>query len=269
MAEGIDMNILKDIIARLEKGIKIREIRRGPLWTGVVSKRCGLASALNEGGCESGGIARDATAYMGTTADELAALSFSESIPEASLGMAAINSLIDPGIETCQEGDAAAFILETGRGKNVSMIGHFPFVDRIKDVAKNLWVIEKRPRPGDFQEGESKHFLPKSDVITISSTTLINHTLSDLLKLCPADSIKILLGPTTPMSTILFDYGIDIISGSFVTDTALVLANISKGMCFSEMKKNGGIRLLNLVKDKEKFRRVMSSPGHAETKDST
>jgi len=50
----------------------------GSLWTGVVSKRCSLASALNEGGCQGEGISLNAFAYMNMTADELAALSFSK-----------------------------------------------------------------------------------------------------------------------------------------------------------------------------------------------
>lgn len=229
--------------------MKVSEIRRGPLWTGVVSKHCGLASALNEGDCNSGGSSRDATAYAGMTADELAALSLSESIPEASLGMAAINSLIDIDTGSSKEGDAAGFIMKAGRGKNVSIIGHFPFVEKVREVARNLWVIEKRPQPGDLQESASRTCLPKSDIIAISSTTLINHTLPGLLELCPSQSIKILLGPTTPMSTVLFRHGVDMVSGSVVTDTALVLENINKGMSFSAMKQRGGIKLLNLVRN--------------------
>nr|MDO8119342.1 DUF364 domain-containing protein [Candidatus Sigynarchaeota archaeon] len=218
-----------------------------------MSKHCGLASALNEGGCEGGGISRDASPYMGMTADELAELSFSPHIPEASLGMAAINSLIDPGIENCDEGNVADFLMKAGRGKNVSIIGHFPFVDQLRPVTRKLWVIEKRPRAGDMQEEDSTRYLPQSDIIALSSTTLINHTLSSLLELCPEKGTKILLGPTTPLSPVLFDHGIDLVSGSLVVDVPLVLANVAKGISFSEMKKRGGIKLVNLVKDKEKY----------------
>jgi len=254
------MQILEDIIRSLEKGVKIKEISRGPLWTGVVSKRCGLASAMHEGGCVSaaGKKMQDPGAYADMTADELARFSLSGEIPEASLGMAAINSLIELDQGECEEINASEFLLKAGRGKNVSIIGHFPFVDEIKEVAENLWVIEKRPQPGDYCEDDSKKYLPLSDVVAITSTSLINHTLSSLLELCPGSSIKILLGPTTPVSEILFDYGIDVISGSYVTDTALVLENISRGISFSAMKRSGGIKLLSLVRDKEKYRKIMA-----------
>lgn len=256
------MNILEDIISGLEKGVKINEIRRGMLWTGVVSRRCGLASTLNRCGCGSTGvISQDTAAYMDKDADEIAALSFSEVIPEASIGMAAINSLIEINQDECEEINASDFLLNAGRGKNVSIIGHFPFVDEIKEIANNLWVFEKRSQIGDLKEEKTSTYLPRSDVIAITSTTLINHTLPSILKLCTAGSVKIMLGPTTPMSKILFDHGIDIISGSYVTDIALVLENISRGISFSEMKRSGGIRLLSLVKNKEKYKRIMST-GH-------
>jgi len=255
------MKILEDIISSLEINVAIEEIIRGPLWTGVISRRCGLASAMYEGSCDSaaGKETRDPGKYIEMTADELAALSLSDRIPEASLGMAAINSLIGPEPEECEEVNASEFLMRAGRGKNVSIIGHFPFVDEIRDIAENLWVIEKKLQDGDYPEEDSARYLPLSDVIAISSTTLINHTLSSLLKLCPAASIKILLGPTTPISRILFDYGIDIVSGSHVTDTALVCENIRRGISFSAMKKIGGIQLLSLVRDREKYKNIMSA----------
>lgn len=251
--KGVNMKILKEIISDLEKGVKVSAIRKGSLWTGVVSRRCGLSSALNGRNCGKYGHENFADKYSDMSADKLASLSLSDDIAEASLGMAAINSVIDIDIESCEEFNSKDFIIKSGKGKNVSVVGHFPFVDELRNVTKNLWVIEKKPKPGDFQEGDSKTYLPESDIIAITSTTFINHTLSNLLKLCPDESVKILLGPTTPLTKILFDYGIDVISGSYVTDTDLVLENIKKGMSFSAMKKCGGIKLVNLVRCQTKI----------------
>jgi len=254
------MKILEDIIQTLERDVSIRHISRGPLWTAVVSRRCGLASALHEGSCETakGKAMLPPEPYERMAAHELAALSLSDEIPEASLGMAAINSLINFDESECDDVNAADVIERAGRGGNVSIIGHFPFVDDLRPAVKNLWVIEKRPRPGDFGEDESARYLPASDVIAISSTTLINHTLESILEQCPAASMKILLGPTTPLSTVLFEYGIDIISGSLVTDTSLVLENVRRGVSFAEMKKSGGIRFASLVRDRQRYRQLMS-----------
>ncbi len=255
------MIIIREIIDSLEKGVPVRDIIRGPLWTGVVSNGCGLASTLHEGECSSaeGKGVKDPAGFAGKTADDLAELSFSREIPEASLGLAAINSLIEPVQDESDEMNAAEFLIKAGKGKNVSIIGHFPFVDQVREAAENLWVIEKRPQPGDYREEESGKFLPLSDIIAISSTTLINHTLEPLLELCPDSSITMLLGPTTPLSEILFDHGVDIISGSRVTDIPVVCESIARGISFSRMKRIGGIRLVNLIRDKSLFNRIMGS----------
>jgi uncharacterized protein (DUF4213/DUF364 family) len=84
--------------------------------------------------------------------------------------------------------------MDKGRGKNISIIGHFPFVDDLKDVAKNLGLLKNgKDLAITLQKMRSK-YLPDSDVIAISSTTLINHTLEDLLPLCPTSSFTMLAG---------------------------------------------------------------------------
>jgi len=104
--------------------------------------------------------------------------------------------------------------------------------------------------------GDAEKYLPASDIIAISSTTLINHTLTGLLDLCPEGSIKMLLGPTTPFSDVFFNYGIDIISGSRVMDKTTALKYIREGANFRQLKKTGAIQLLTMTSKifKEKFR---------------
>ena len=163
-------------------------------------------------------------------------------IARASLGLAAINSLIEIDLSKCVEINAGDLIAEKAKGKNISIIGHFPFVDDLRAVARNLWVMELHPRTEDHAAQDAERFLPQSDIVAISGTTLINHTLPGLLRLCPDNSIKMLLGPTTPMTEVLFDYGLDVVSGSMVTDEAVVLRHISEGANFRQLKRGGGIR---------------------------
>jgi uncharacterized protein (DUF4213/DUF364 family) len=51
------------------------------------------------------------------------------------------------------------------------------------------------------------------------------------------------LGPTTPLSPVLFDHGADVISGTQVVDAELALRCLSEGATFRQMK---GIRLLTM-----------------------
>lgn len=244
------MQIIRDIITNLKVDSPIHEVRRGLFWTAVVSRRCGLASSMIRELCleeNHGDTQFHSPAEM--TAKELAQLSLSEDIAEASLGLAAINSLIDTDNMGTKEINAGDILMEHGEGKNISIIGHFPFTDDLRKVARTLWIIEKRQRPGDYPAGDAELYLPQSNVIAISGTTLINHTLTSILALCPSESLKIVLGPTTPMTPVLFDYGIDIISGSVVTNTEAALRYISEGANFRQLKKTGSIRLITITKN--------------------
>jgi uncharacterized protein (DUF4213/DUF364 family) len=244
------MQILRDIMASLKADSPVQEVRRGLFWTAAVSRHCGLASTMMREFCHDEHEDNDNfLPPSAMTAMALAQLSLSEDISEASLGLAAINSLIDTDISTAMAVNAGDLLVEHGRGKNISVIGHFPFTDDLRKTAKNLWIIERWQRPGDYPEGDAERYLPQSDVIAISGTTLINHTLPAILTLCPSGSVKMLLGPTTPMTPVLFEYGIDIISGSVVTDTPTALRYISEGANFRQLKRTGSVRLISLTKN--------------------
>jgi uncharacterized protein len=242
------MSILQTIVDHIDKDAPVKEVRKGLFWTAVVSAHCGLASTMMKETCSEESEQNSIPpSYAGKSALELARLVFSDAISDASLGVAAINSLIDIDESRCIEINAEEFLSDHGRNKNVSVIGHFPFTETLRKVAKNLWVIEKWQRPGDFAEDDAEKFLPRSDIIAISSTTLINHTLPSLLNLCPARSIKMLLGPTTPMTDALFDCGIDVVCGSKITDEQAALKYISKGANFRQLKKTGAVKLLTMM----------------------
>jgi len=72
----------------------------------------------------------------------------------------------------------------------------------------------KNPVKGDFGEAEAGKLIPRADVVAITGTALTNHTMQHLLELCYPGVFVIALGDTAPLSTILFDYGLDAISGN-------------------------------------------------------
>ena len=250
--------ILKAIIEGLKKDAPVKQVLVGRHWTAVVSRSCGLASSMSQECATHDFDEGDERSLTDFTALELAHHALSHDITEASLGVAAINSLMDVNADRCVAIDGADVLMKRGRGKNVSIVGHFPFVDDIRKVTANLWVMEKWQREGDYPAEAAEKFLPISDIVVISSTTLVNRTIEDLLALCPQHALKMLLGPTTPLSEVLFDYGIDFLSGTRVTDTEKVLKSISEGCHFRQLKKRGGVELLTLVKDRRSVLETMS-----------
>ncbi|OPY74144.1 MAG: hypothetical protein A4E64_02402 [Syntrophorhabdus sp. PtaU1.Bin058] len=243
------MEILEAIINGINIDAPVKEVRKGIFWTAVVSRFCGLSSTmLREYRTDEAMDEAIPASLTEMSALDLARLSFSDDISKASLGLAAVNSLIDIDGSRIVEINAGDLLVRVGAGKNVSVIGHFPFTDDLKKATKNLWVIEKWQRSGDYPEDDAGQYLPQSDIVAISSTTLINHTLSGLLRLCPEKSMKMLLGPTTPMATALFDCGVDIISGSKVIDEGTALRHISEGANFRQLKRTGSVRLITMMR---------------------
>ncbi len=260
------MQILEGIINSVREDSPVHDVRRGIHWTAVVSRRCGLASTISHGGCThgaggetSGGHGRIVEGSLTEmTALEIARLSLSKDPSAASLGLAAVNSLIDTDPDKYSGADGLKIIKEMCGGKNVSVIGHFPYLDELAAKAKNLWIIEKQPQPGDHSEEKGKELIPQSDIVVITSTTLINKTLTGILDLCSKESVKMLLGPSTPLCPVLFDYGIDMLSGSVVTESDIVLRSVSEGASFMQLKKNGGIRFVNMIKDHDDILRRLA-----------
>lgn len=244
------MEILRSILENIKEDVPVEDVRRGLNWTAVVSRRVGLASSMAEGaGCSHAkGESREGT-FTEMTALEVARYCLDTSTTKASLGLAAINSLIDINPERYAAVDGLQIAQDMGKDKNISIIGHFPNMEALQGVARNFWVIEKRPQPGDYLEDAGDALLPQSDIVVISSTTLINHTLPGILKRCRKDSMKMLLGPSTPFSEVLFDYGIDILAGSVVMEKDIVLKSVSEGASFMQLKRNGGIRFVTVIRD--------------------
>lgn len=246
------MRIIDDLIASLKGDAPLREVWVCAFWTAVVldDGRCGLASTLRPDEPQCAGpapLVPRAGHLLEYSALELAEYAKSERPLEASIGLAAMNALLEVDESRCVELNAEEVILKEGAGRKVAIVGHFPFTPRVKEAAEKVWVLEKRPVGGDLPAEMAAEVLPQADVAAITGTSFINHTFEGLVKLCRPDALVIVLGPTTPFSPVLFDYGVDVISGSKVVDAEAVLRYISQGATFKQVK---GVRLLAMTKEK-------------------
>ncbi len=239
------MKVLEDLISSLKgRDFPVKSVHTCVFWTAVVSKNCGLSSTFREEGPSHERGVRDVGRLTQKTALELSEYAKSSSLLEASIGMATINSLIDIDESKCIEKNAFDLILEKGEGKNVAIIGHFPWIPKLRERIRNFWVLEQRLREGDLPAKEADRILPECDVVGITGTSFINHTLEGLLSLCEK-AFVILIGPTSPLSAVLFDHGIDAICGSKIIDPDRLIRSISEGATFKEV---AGVRLLTMIK---------------------
>jgi uncharacterized protein (DUF4213/DUF364 family) len=243
------MKILGDLLSTLNTDAKVRDIRQGPFQTAVLTRSCGLASTPHFEGPHHHGKppVSEAGQLLVKDAKALAELAQSQSLHEAAIGMATVNSLLNIDETQCVRLNASELITDKGRDKRVAIVGHFPFTSKLHSIAKELWVIEKNPHEGDFNEDQAENLIPKADVVGITGTAFTNHTVEHLLGLCSLDAYVVILGDTAPLSTVLFDYGIDAVSGTKVIDPELAMQCVSQGATFRQVR---GIELLTMTKNK-------------------
>ncbi len=215
----------------------------GAHWTVVGSLHWGMASTLLNGPLQRHFQVRDVGRLHTKTARELAEYARSDNLLEASIGVAALNSLLDFDESQAVEINALEVLIEHGRGKNAAIVGHFPFIPRLRPAVGKLWVIEQRPVEGDYPAEAAADLIPQADVVAITGSALINHTLDGLLELCSPAALVMVLGPSTPLSPVLFNHKVHILSGSKVVDGAAVLRTVGQGATFQQVE---GVRLFTI-----------------------
>ena len=248
------MTLISEIYATLLPG-RITGIQVGYSRTAVLAETenglsCGLAATLSnpefEHRCHPS--VKNAGHLLEMSTAELVGLAESDSHTEVSIGLAAINALLSIQDDGSKEVNAEDYLAKNAQNKNVAMIGHFPFIERLKPNLKNLWVLELVPHPGDLPADKAPDILPQADVVVITATTLINHTFEGLLALCKPDSKVMLLGPSTPLSPVLFDHGVDLLCGTIVIDPQAVMLGISQGSSSHQLHLAGATRMVTLEK---------------------
>jgi uncharacterized protein (DUF4213/DUF364 family) len=248
------VNIIDALLGSLRTEAPVRQVLVGAFWTAVVldtdPPRCGLASTLRGGTHEAGPPVPDAGRLLENSGRELAEWLRSSSILEASIGMAAFNALLEVDETACTELNAEDVIVEHGAGRRVAIVGHFPFVERVRRVAETCWVLELYPRPGDLSAERAAEVLPQADVVALTGTSLINHTFHEMIALCRPEAGNrkvhvVLLGASAPLSPVLFEAGVDTVSGTRVVDVPAAVQAVGQGATFRQIP---GKRLLTMMK---------------------
>ena len=127
------MKILDHLISTLNFDATLKDVRQGVFHTAVLTRNCGLAATLPMDALrQDPPLVKEPGTLLDKTTAELVKLAYSESVLEASIGMAAINSLMD--VDECAylELNAADLILGKGKGKRVAIVGHFPFLPKVR-----------------------------------------------------------------------------------------------------------------------------------------
>jgi uncharacterized protein (DUF4213/DUF364 family) len=227
----------------------LKQVLIGRHWTAAVvdkngAPQCGLASTMYDDYLHPGeSIIPDPALVKSHSALELASWILSEIPLQRSIGCAVINALLPREPESWIDQNAEEAIRERGKGKNIVLIGHFPFASALREEMEDFVVLELNPKGGDIPASAAPHYLPEADLIAITGMTFINHTLEALLKQCNPDAYVLLIGPSTPLTPVLADFGVNLLAGSSVESIPPVLEAIEQGATFRQVHK-AGVRLI-------------------------
>lgn len=168
--------------------------------------------------------------YAGRKLAELARLTAAENVFEKAIGHAAINAHHNRYDLTGK--DINGLDLVEDRGEKTVVIGQFPgLAKRIPNAA----VIEREPRPGCYPESAAETLLPAAEQVLITASAMSNGSLAHLLQLA-RHAYVVLVGPSAPMSPLLFDFGVNAVSGLVARNTKALLQVAAEGAAVAALR---------------------------------
>ncbi|MEW5724578.1 MAG: DUF364 domain-containing protein [Thermodesulfobacteriota bacterium] len=171
----------------------------------------------------------------GRPAQELLELLRSDSLLEASVGLAAANALANHDQPDLLPGDALD-LLSIGPEDSVGMVGYFaPLLPSLEERAAEVLVFERLPIASSgggsiLPVEEAALALPDCQVALITATAIINHTLDEMLGWVKACREVVILGASTPMCPEIFSgTPVTLLSGLVIRSPEEILRVVSEG----------------------------------------
>ena len=246
-------SITKELIEIIQKSqvinrlnITPKDIRIGVFYTGVVlsTGHAGMSytpvQEIPEAVCCPRSHAKmpQSGNLLNFSVYDLMEYALDDNVLKAAVGVATINALSAILLEDdeCPYKPSAygnaLDLIQISREDTVVMVGAFPpFIKRIQEITKKLFVIERNPRAvgkGDAVEIEPEaslqELIPKADILIITGVTLVNHTLEPILRLARNARDIVVVGPTASVYPgPLFKRGVTVLGGVRVTDASKMI----------------------------------------------
>jgi hypothetical protein len=171
---------------------------------------------------------------------QLALLVKSENLIERAIGCAAINANTNHyKLEVTPENGLEP---RDYKEERIVIVGRFP---NLKQKLPTAIVLERNPGPGDLPEHEAPNVIPDCTQLIITASTWVNGSLPSLLKLVETAHVS-LIGPGTPFSPILKEYGIDKLGGFLVQKPDQLSQLIQNGAGVRQFKHLGVFGTIDL-----------------------
>jgi len=240
-------------LAAIPNDVRVADVRIGLGYTAVklMDNRLGVAYTFRDearGGCS---VFHGLRPISDRPASQLLPLLKSSDPIEACVGLACANALANKPVEGLLDGNILDH-LDLRLTDHVGMVGNFgPLIKTLKERARSLTVFERIKEPqGELRPAEeANEILPHCQVALISATSIINHTIDDILQLVRGCREVAVLGASTPMLPEVFSLAnVTLISGVVVKEATDVLRVVSEGggmRQFSPYVRKVSLRVVN------------------------
>ena len=159
------MTTIEALLSDFTADAPVRQVLVGAFWTVVLLEgdppRCGLASTLHAESHDDGPPVRQPGHLCQHSGREWPSGLHSPRILEASIGMAAFNALLDVNESACVELNAEELVVAWGTGQRVAIVGHFPFVERVRQAAGTCWCWSCTLAPATFLPIRQGRYCPR------------------------------------------------------------------------------------------------------------
>lgn len=243
------MMLIEELVEAIQDDSPVADLRVGLHWTVLLTAdgRAGIANSNYQPHTVHGtSDVERAGRLIGRSTRGLAHLAVDGGPVERGIGVAAVNALLPlPAESDLTEINAAEILLRRAPGKKVVVVGHFPFLGRLREVAGELYVLELEPGPGEYPASAAPEIVPGADIAAVTGSAIVNGTLDPLLSLCRPEAYVLILGPSTPLHPIVLARGVDAIASSIVVDPPTCMAYVSQGSTFRQLQ---GVRKVVLAR---------------------
>ncbi|MDD4364882.1 MAG: DUF364 domain-containing protein [Synergistales bacterium] len=184
---------------------------------------------------------------QGATLKEAASLLYDDLLLNRSLGAAALNVALAPVADE-ESPNALELLLQHGKGRDVVVVGDFPFTERLREHARRLYLLELKDTPDRLAPEKWDEALSACDVVGMTGTALLSRSMAHYLKLS-SRAYRVILGATTPLSEVLLkDYGVDVLAGSVVADIEGTRQGVLAGLSISKLHRTGCLDFCNMTR---------------------
>jgi uncharacterized protein (DUF4213/DUF364 family) len=181
----------------------------------------------------------------GNPVSEILKYALDPNVLKSAIGVATLNALSQWIIETETKEEHRVIkdkdgfdLLGIQSHETVSLIGAFgPYIRRLKMMGNPFYIIEKNPqtlRPDEMKyyrsDSEMAITLKNSDVLIITGTAIVNHTIDPILSSITHGKRAAIVGPTASMvPDAFFKKGVTVMAGVRILNPDLMIKILKQG----------------------------------------